>query len=234
MKIINFIIITAFVVIISPLLLWIKNNPILKIQLFEKSEYNAVLNYQLTVLILAGVMIALVAVLTQGSGLKFLNLTRTDGEITPEPWIGLNPKPGESWKIQGVVFSVIITAVTAVVIFFQVFRNGSFSMEFFPGLLLVVLFALSNAFVEEILYRFGFVSVGLDANVSRWIIQGLSALTFGLVHYFGVPSGIPGVLMAGFIGWILSKSMIETQGFFWAWFIHFLQDVVIYFALFMT
>jgi hypothetical protein len=43
-----------------------------------------------------------------------------------------------------------------------------------------------------------------------------------------------GVLLAAFIGWFLSKSMIETQGFFWAWFIHFLQDVVIYFALIMT
>ncbi|MEK5547464.1 hypothetical protein [Paenibacillus sp. FSL L8-0689] len=27
--------------------------------------------------------------------------------------------------------------------------------------------------------------------------------------------GIPGVLMAAFIGWILAKSMVETNGFFW-------------------
>jgi hypothetical protein len=231
---IKFIIVSAFVVVVSPVLLWIKNNPILKIQLFEKPQYNQVLNYQLTVLILAGMMIALVAVLSEGRGLRFLSMNKLDGEITKEPWIGLNPKSGESWKSQGWVFSIIITAVTAIVIFLQVFRNGTFSMDIFPGLLLVVLFALSNAFVEEILYRFSFVSIGVDANVSRWVIQGFAALTFGLVHYFGVPSGIPGVLMAGFIGWILSKSMIETQGFFWAWFIHFLQDVVIYFALFMT
>jgi len=230
----NFIIITVIVVVLSPFLLWISNNPVLNIQLFDNSQYNALLNYQLTVLILAGAMIGIVVLLTQGRGLTFLNLTKTDGKITPEPWIGINPKPGESWKSQGIIFSIIITMVTTGVIFFQVFRNGTFEMDFFPGLLLVVIFAVSNAFVEEILFRFSFVSVGLDANVSRWIVQGFSALTFGLVHYFGIPSGIPGVLMAGSIGWLLSKSMIETQGFFWAWFIHFLQDVVIYFALFMT
>ncbi|MBG0770496.1 MAG: CPBP family intramembrane metalloprotease, partial [Anaerolineaceae bacterium] len=134
----------------------------------------------------------------------------------------------------GMNFSIIITVVTTVVIFFQIFRNGTLSMNLFPGLLLVVIFALTNSFVEEIIYRFSFVGVGLELKISPLLIQGLAALTFGLIHYYGKPSGIPGVLLAAFIGWFLSKSMIETQGFFWAWFIHFLQDVVIFFAVFMT
>lgn len=230
----RFSIVSVFVVVVSPLLLWIKDHPILNIQLFGNAQYNAVLNYQLTTLILAALMIGLVAALTAGRGLKFLNLSKWDGEITPEPWIGIRPKGSESWKSLGVTFSIIITLVTAVVIFFQVFNQGSFSIDFFPGLLLVVLFALSNSFVEEILYRFSFVGVGMDAKIPVLVIQGLSALTFGGIHYFGTPSGIPGVLMAGFIGWFLSKSMIETQGFSWAWLIHFLQDVVIFFALFMS
>jgi hypothetical protein len=29
----------------------------------------------------------------------------------------------------------------------------------------------------------------------------------------------------------MGKSMVETGGFFWAWFIHFLQDVVVFFFL---
>jgi uncharacterized protein len=36
-----------------------------------------------------------------------------------------------------------------------------------------------------------------------------------------------GMLLAGFLGWLLAKSVFETQGLFWAWGIHFLQDVVI-------
>jgi uncharacterized protein len=229
----KFIIISIMVALIAPLILWINKNPILNLTPFKNPQYNKILNYQLTTLALAGIVILFVSLLTQGRALSLLSLRKVDGAITPEPWIGINPKEGESWKSLGGNFSVIITLVTAVVIFFQIFRNGALAVDFFPGLLLVILFALSNAFVEEILFRFTFVGVGLDQGTKALIIQAMSALIFGIVHYYGNPSGIPGVLMAGFIGWFLSKSMIETGGFFWAWFIHFLQDVVILFALLM-
>ena len=187
----KFIGITIIVVVISPVLLWIKANPILKIHLFQNEQYNAIFNYQLTTLILAGAMIALVALLTNGAGLKYLKLNNFDGKITPEPWIGINPKKNESWKSLGLNFAFIITLVTAVVIFFQIMKQGKLSIEVFPGLLLVIVFALSNSFIEEILYRFSFVSVGMHILAPILVIQGLSALTFGGIHYFGNPSGIP-------------------------------------------
>jgi membrane protease YdiL (CAAX protease family) len=55
----------------------------------------------------------------------------------------------------------------------------------------------------------------------------LTSALFGLGHWFGHPSGPSGVLMAGIAGWFWGKSMIETKGFFWAWVIHAIQDVVI-------
>jgi hypothetical protein len=33
--------------------------------------------------------------------------------------------------------------------------------------------------------------------------------------------------MSTFLGWMLGKSMLENRGFFWAWFIHFVQDVLV-------
>jgi hypothetical protein len=36
------------------------------------------------------------------------------------------------------------------------------------------------------------------------------------------------VALAWFLGWILAKSMLETRGLAWAWFIHFVQDVAIF------
>lgn len=36
--------------------------------------------------------------------------------------------------------------------------------------------------------------------------------------------------MAGLLGWLLAKSVLETNGIFWVWGIHFLQDVVIFSA----
>jgi hypothetical protein len=42
-----------------------------------------------------------------------------------------------------------------------------------------------------------------------------------------MPSGVIGVIMAGILGYVLAKSMYETNGFFWAWLIHFIQDILI-------
>jgi ABC-type Fe3+-siderophore transport system permease subunit len=48
-----------------------------------------------------------------------------------------------------------------------------------------------------------------------------------------MPSGIIGISLAGILGFVLAKSIFETQGFFWAWLIHFLQDVVIIGSLYL-
>ena len=56
----------------------------------------------------------------------------------------------------------------------------------------------------------------------------LTAVLFAVDHYFGQPSGWATVLMAGILGWILAKSMMETRGFSCAFTIHFVQDMVIF------
>jgi len=84
-----------------------------------------------------------------------------------------------------------------------------------------------NAFNEELTYKASFLSVLEDA-VGRQQALLLVAAFFGLLHFYGVPYGIVGVILAAFLGWILGKSMLETRGLFWAWFIHFLQDVLIF------
>lgn len=57
----------------------------------------------------------------------------------------------------------------------------------------------------------------------------INAVFFGLSHYlYGSPPGIIGFLMTGFLAWLLGKSILETRGLFWAWFIHFVADVVIF------
>lgn len=59
-------------------------------------------------------------------------------------------------------------------------------------------------------------------------ILWLTAAFFGIGHYFGQPSGLIGVVMASFAGWIWAKSMVETRGAGWAFGIHMVQDVVIF------
>ena len=47
---------------------------------------------------------------------------------------------------------------------------------------------------------------------------------FGIVRF----CGIIGVLLAWFPSWILARSMLETRGLTWAWFIHFVQDELVF------
>jgi hypothetical protein len=225
--------ITMIVIMLAPTLLWIRRNQPLALEVFERNVYNQEMSYQVTVLLLVILLIGIVYGLTGKAGLSYLSLKKRDGAIRPEPWIGIKPKESETWKNLGLNFAVVITMVTAVVIYFQVVHGAKMSLDLFPGILFVIVFALMNAFSEEIIFRFSFVAVVNKFGFSPYLAQGLAAATFGIIHYFGTPSGIPGVLMAAFIGWILAKSMMETRGFFWALTIHFLQDVLIFFAIFM-
>jgi hypothetical protein len=61
----------------------------------------------------------------------------------------------------------------------------------------------------------------------------ISVKKFGIPHFAGMPNGIIGVTLAGILGFVLAKSMHETRGFFWAWTIHFLQDILIIGTLFL-
>jgi membrane protease YdiL (CAAX protease family) len=101
-----------------------------------------------------------------------------------------------------------------------------------PYLPIVLLGAVLNAFNEEVTYRSTLLA-SLEPVIGPRSALWISAVFFGSAHYYGVPYGVIGVLMATFLGWILGKAMLETRGFFWAWFIHFLQDLVIFFFLAM-
>ena len=154
--------------------------------------------------------------------------------IQPERWIGIKPGINESWKHVGRNFAVIITAVTAIIIFFQVIRQEEIHwINGLKYLSFIFFFAVINSFTEEMITRLGVV-ISLKNIVSDKIIPFISAALFGIIHYWGTPGGVFGVLFAGFLGWFLAKSIIETKGVYWAWLIHFLQDIVIFSAMILV
>ena len=140
-------------------------------------------------------------------------------------WLGV--KAGESWRSVGSAFALFITLGTAAFMYFGVYKSTPINWQ--AALPWVLLFSISNSFSEEMLTRFS-LAAGLDGVASKARICLWSAAIFGGIHYFGTPGGPLGMLMAGFLGWLLAKSVVETKGFGWAWLIHFLQDVVILFA----
>ena len=155
-------------------------------------------------------------------------------EIIPQPWVGIKPKPNENWFHFGRNIGLIISVVTAIVIYFQLINGKDISgCNILSILLFSLVFSLTNSFIEESITRLGVVVV-LKGNLKESTIPLISALIFGIVHYWGNPGGIPGVIVAGFLGWFLAKSILETKGIFWAWLIHFVQDVIIFSARFLA
>ena len=154
--------------------------------------------------------------------------------IGPEPWIGIKPKGNLTWLSYGTTIGITISVVTAIIIYFQLIKGKEIDTgNILQILLFSLIFSLTNSFAEESVTRMSVV-VALKGKVKDKIIPFISALIFGTVHYWGNPGGIPGVLAAGFLGWFLAKSILETKGFFWAWLIHFAQDVIIFTARFLA
>ena len=187
--------------------------------------------YQCATLLITAFFLLLLRLIKKEEFLEHFRKGNISAPILPELWAGIKPKSNENWWHFGRNFAIIVSLVTATVIYFQLFKNSSISVgNILRVLPFTVIFALINSFVEESITRLGVVVVFKNTLKDR-TIPIISAVVFGTVHYWGNPGGRAGVLVAGFLGWLLAKSIIETKGIFWAWLIHFLQDVIIFSAL---
>jgi hypothetical protein len=154
----------------------------------------------------------------------FLVMGDTHAEVTPVKWLGIK---NERWNTLGRTFAIIISSGTLAFLILAGRPPLNIVVRALPFLPAVLLAAAFNAFNEEMTYKASFLSV-LENVVGKDQALWLMAAYFGIGHYYGVPYGIIGVIMAGFLGWFLGKSMLETRGLWWAWFIHFWQDVLIF------
>jgi hypothetical protein len=180
---------------------------------------------QLQRLVVALLMIVVLLVL--GFSRRQFFLVKGDLRAPVEP-VQLRGFPNQdNWMRFGIQWSVYITLGTLTFLFIAGRPSGSALLLALPILPAVFLFAAMNAFSEEITYRSALLAPLVGIIDPRQAIY-ITALFFGIGHYYGVPYGILGVLMSSFLGWLLGKAMVETRGFFWAWFIHFLQDVAIF------
>lgn len=145
--------------------------------------------------------------------------------VGPIRWLGV--KQGERWNKFGGWLTFFISLGTLAFLIIAGRPSLDIVIRALPFLPAVLLAAALNAFNEEVTYKASFLSV-LESPVGPRQALYMVAAYFGIGHYYGVPYGVVGVLLATFLGWILAKSMQETRGLFWAWFIHFWQDVWIF------
>jgi hypothetical protein len=154
-------------------------------------------------------------------------LVKGDVSAPAEAVRPLGIKNGEQWSKIGRNFTLILSSGTLIFLLLAGLPALDIVVRALPFLPAIFLAAALNAFNEEVTYKASFLSV-LENVVGKHQALWLMAAYFGIGHYYGVPYGVIGVLMAGFLGWFLGKSMLETRGLWWAWFIHFWQDVLIF------
>jgi membrane protease YdiL (CAAX protease family) len=170
-------------------------------------------------------IIAALFVMKKHAGAFFLAKGNTGAPVEPVGWLGI--KEGERWNRLGPLFALIISSGTLAFLVLAGRPPMNLVLRALPFLPAILVAAALNAFNEEMTYKASFLSV-LEDVVGKHQSLWLMAAYFGIGHYYGIPYGVIGVIMAGFLGWFLGKSMLETRGLWWAWFIHFWQDVLIF------
>ena len=176
-------------------------------------------------LIVTLTIIAVLFILKKKRAAFFLVKGDTAAPVEPVRWLDI--KQGEHWDKLGRKFAIIISLATLTFLVIAGRPPLDILLRALPFLPAVLICAALNAFNEEVSYKASFLSV-LEEPVGKQHALWLMAAYFGLAHFYGVPYGVIGVLMATFLGWFLGKSMLETRGLWWAWFIHFMQDILIF------
>lgn len=110
---------------------------------------------------------------------------------------------------------------------FRGIDNWSVFLRRFGGW--VVALAAVNALSEELIYR-GAIVAAAEGQLYPWQTALLSAVLFSIAHVRGQANGAIVVIGSAVVGWFLAQSVIQTHGLFWAWCMHFVQDIVIFAA----
>jgi hypothetical protein len=176
-------------------------------------------------LIITLVIIAVLFIMKKHASAFFLAKGDTGATVEPVKWLGI--QEGERWNKLGPLFALLISSGTLAFLILAGHPPIDLVIRALPFLPAILTAAALNAFNEEMTYKASFLSV-LEDVVGKHQSLLLMAVYFGIGHYYGVPYGVIGLIMAGFLGWFLGKSMLETRGLWWAWFIHFWQDVLIF------
>ena len=197
-------------------------------QIFQRSGGSLVsqqLKYQPCALAIA-ICVLMLTGLVYPDMPDFLQLGDLDAQVTDLGWLGIGPE--EKWSTIGLTFLVIMTMITALTLWLQVGRKGQVTFRLILiALPTAVVFSVSNAIAEELIFRLA-ITQALSPILAMSALALISGVMFGIPHWFGFPSKLAGVVLAGFLGWFLALSVLQTHGLGWALLLHFAQDVVIF------
>jgi hypothetical protein len=142
----------------------------------------------------------------------------------------LRIKKHEPWIKVASIFAAIFVFGTILFLFGSSEIRWNLLITNWSLIPVAILVALINGFNEEFSLRAAPLGE-LEPFIGRPDSLLITTAYFGLGHYYGVPSGVIGVILSGFLGWLLGKSMLETRGFLLAWVVHFITDIPIFLFL---
>ena len=157
-------------------------------------------------------------------------LVKGDLRAPAAPLPAVMSKPG-TWARLGWILAACIAAWTLAILLLAGQTPPERVLMTLPLLPVVAVMAAMNAFSEEMTYRAGLLTSVHEAVGPHQALL-LTAVFFGVAQYYGTLHGLIGVLTATLLGWLLGRSMLETRGFLWPWFLHFVQGIIIF--LFMA
>lgn len=200
----------------------------INLEIHSNAFINQLIKHQCLAIVLA--ITATIITIKINSSNPFLGFGEWHTIAKKEKWLGINGNT--SWRRNGIQLLLFISLATALFMFMAVYHTNNIKNIPWRFVPFILLFSFTNSLSEELIFRFGVVT-GLYNSYPNQLILVISAVLFGLPHYFGNPSGIIGVLMSGTLGYILCKATIETKGIGIALAIHFVQDVIIFTSLMM-
>ncbi|WP_210479583.1 CPBP family intramembrane glutamic endopeptidase [Naasia sp. SYSU D00948] len=137
------------------------------------------------------------------------------------------------WSVLGPVWAVLISIGTLTAMLIALPPGPDALATLLPALPMVMILAATNTFNEEFQFR-NVPLAFLPGLYSRMPALLMTAAVFGLEHFYGNPPGASGVVLAAFLGYVMAKSVVETNSSRWVWLIHWLQDVIIFSFLAMS
>jgi membrane protease YdiL (CAAX protease family) len=183
------------------------------------------LSVQIPRVTLGALMVLYLWALTRDLRRFFFVPGNRDAIAAPIPWIFSEPTP---WRRLGPIACACLLAGMTVIVWLMgshpTLQQIAGAAPYLPWILL---FAAANSFGEELSYRATLLS-GLEGPAGGQQALAISAVYFGLAHFYGVPYGVGGVILSTLMGWFLGKSMLENRGFTWPWLLHVCLDTVIF------
>jgi membrane protease YdiL (CAAX protease family) len=184
------------------------------------------LAFEVRDLIIMAVIIAAIWIIKRRREAFFLAKGQLNAPVGPVRWLGV--RAGTPWTTFAPIFIAVVSVGLLIFMIMAVQPTLDAVVRALPLFPVAVLLAALNAITEEMSYRAPLLATSHEVVGAGQALL-MTSVFFGLAHFLhGSPNGIPGFLMVGFLAWVMGKSMLETKGVFWAWLIHFVQDVVIY------